>query len=123
MLSFSELQELKSRLQQYWQPETEACGVVRVGIVFQCENLSTAPEDNFEFPPNHLEGSQASWHTHPSGQGNLSIPDYWFFKSWPGLLHFIISKTEVRCYGVLTSTVRNIDDQDDYTAWATGQSL
>ena len=122
MLPFSAIQDFKTSLLSLWQPEMERCGVILQGVSVEKPNRSPAPNDNFEFLREDLEGTEATWHTHPSGQGNLSIADYGFFKSWPSHLHFIISETEVRCYGVVEATVRNVDDQEDYSAWLLGQA-
>lgn len=121
MLLFSEILTSKELLMSSWQPTLEKCGILKSSQVVGKPNLSSLPEDNFQFSPGDLDGADASWHTHPSGFGNLSIADYWFFKSWPSMVHFIISETEVRCYGIVDDEVRNIDDQADFSAWLLGR--
>lgn len=122
MHSYSEIRTFKDTLSVYWQPKLEKCGVILFDQAVEKANLHPVPEDNFEFAEGDLDGATASWHSHPSGLGNLSIGDYWFFMSWPSMLHFIISETQVRCYGVLEGSVRNIDEAPDYSAWLLGQT-
>ena len=123
MLQYSKLLECKTRLRPFWQPQIERCGVIRQGEIIETPNIHPAPWDNFEFQQADLTGAEATWHSHPASSANLSIADYWFFKSWPKLLHFIISEREVRCYSVLENTVRNLDEADDHSAWVSGRSL
>lgn len=107
-----------------WNNTTETCGTIRPdGSIAESENLAADPQNNFEFPEGDLEGAAASWHTHPYGSANLSIPDYWFFKSWLNIDHFIIYKDEVRCYRTLNGVVYSIDEEDDLPAWPPEEAL
>lgn len=116
MLTFSEIQTFKSKLPAFYQTETERCGVILAdGQIVERENLASDPANHFQFRLEDLEGAVATWHTHPKSTGNLSIDDYYFFKSWPSQTHFIISFDGIWCY--LTdelNRVIQVDVEEDY---------
>lgn len=114
MLSYSEIQEYKKKLFGQWKPGDERLGVFRNGELFETVNQAEDPEKFFEFLEEDLEGAEATWHTHPQSNANLSIEDFWFFKSWSNLVHFIVSNTEVRCYLVFKGLVYSVDAEEDY---------
>lgn len=123
MLPFSEIQEFKRSLQSRWREGVEVCGIITPeGEIEETENLSETPRETFEFRPEDLGRAACSWHTHPQSSANLSIDDFHFFKSWFSLTHFVISKTEVRCYIVLEDQVYQIDEEEDHPAWISGGS-
>lgn len=118
MLTYSEIQEFKGSLKELWTPKHERCGVILMDRqVIEAENITEDPHINFEFPSGTLETGIASWHTHPYGNANLSIADFYFFKSWPSLFHFIIFNDEVRCYKSTTKGVICIDEEEDLFPW------
>lgn len=95
----------------------ETCGVIAEGKIRQTRNASPTPETNFEFLLSDLDAVDATWHTHPTTSANLSVDDWYFFQTWPGLLHFIVSSSEVRCYTVIDGEVYGIDEEADHPAW------
>lgn len=115
MLEFSEIQKFKKELLGRWDPKVEVCGVITPDLEIQeSPNLAPYPEDAFEFRQEDLEGMTASWHSHPKSSPNLSIPDFYFFKSWPSMVHFVIGKDEVRCFAVWAGTVYLIEQEEDH---------
>ena len=117
MLTFSEIQGFKKKLIGHWDPTVELCGVITPeGEIVEKPNLSSEPENRFEFALEDLEGAVATWHTHPSGSANLSIDDYRFFQSWPNQTHFIISHDEVRCYTTWDDLVYLVEQEKDHPA-------
>ncbi len=109
-------------MREYFATGAERCGVITAqGEILECENLAQAPGDAFLFREEDLEGAVATWHTHPQGSSNLSIADYYFFKSWPKLSHFIVSKDDVWCYVIDShSLVVLVDEEVDHPAWTPG---
>lgn len=98
-----------------WNPTREDCGIITLrGKIKEVENKALDPHLSFEFPEGVLEKAKASWHTHPARDANLSIPDYYFFKSWPSLVHFIVYRSEVRCYTAVDGRVYSIDEEEDF---------
>lgn len=119
---FSEIQDFKRRLrkQDLWVPNRERCGVInKRGRVLEKENRAANPSEDFKFQMKDLEGAIATWHTHPSGSANLSIADYWFFKSWTTLVHFIIFGNDIRCYMEHEGIIYLVDEEKDYPPWTT----
>ena len=115
MLAFSEVPKCKQKLQSFWSPEVERCGIIlSTGEVVERKNQALESSDRFEMLIEDFEGAEATWHSHPLGLGNLSIADYWFFSTWPNLLHFIVSSAGVRCYVFAEGSVRNLDEAEDY---------
>lgn len=124
MLTFSEIQDFKKLLKAKWTPDLERCGTISAeGEVLESTNLADDPSINFEFPEGDLEQAIASWHTHPVGDANLSLPDYWFFKSWSNIVHFIIYRDDVRCYVSLDGIMYSVDEEDDLPARAPAEAL
>lgn len=102
-------------MQGNWNPEVELCGVIDLqGDIVECVNLARYPQDAFQFEEEDLQGVAASWHSHPKTSANLSIQDFYFFKSWPSILHFVIASSEVRCFAVLNGTVYLLDQEEDH---------
>jgi hypothetical protein len=103
-------------LKASFQPGPEICGIIQNGEVKQKSNIADNPNDAFKFEEKDLDcaGIQATWHTHPRTVINLSVDDYYFFKSWPHLAHFIISNDSVWCY-LIDDQLRviQVDEEDD----------
>ena len=125
MLTFSELETFKTRLEGFWEPGEERCGIVDLNLeIVEVQNRAEDPENTFAFQLEDLEnGAKATWHTHPSTSANLSIPDYRFFQSWPEMLHFIVGAEEVRCYQVLDGIVYCVEDEEDYSPRESEEAL
>lgn len=87
--------------------------MIRDGQPVEMQNRAPDPLNHFEFQLEDLDGAEATWHTHPQTSANLSIEDYWFFTSWPLLLHFVISEEEVRCYVSRDGHVFCIAEEND----------
>ena len=115
MLPFSMIQELKSSLSGWWTDGDERCGIITPeGEIIECENRAADPTDRFQLSEEELKRAAATWHTHPKSSANLSLPDYYFFKSWSEINHFIVSSTEVRCYSTFDGLLYVTDDETDY---------
>lgn len=122
MLTFSEIQKFKKLLNGKWDPTVERCGLIHAdGTIVETINISPTPENNFEFEMHHFERDViATWHSHPTTSANLSIDDFWFFKSWPDLTHFITDISEVRCFINFESQVYLVHAEKDYPSRALG---
>lgn len=115
MLPYSKILELKQSLNDWWSDGDERCGIITAeGEVTECQNLAKEPDDRFLFQEEDLKHAAATWHTHPKSSANLSLPDFYFFKSWPEINHFIVSSTEVRCYSTFDGLLYVTDDETDY---------
>lgn len=102
--------------------EREICGIITTdGEIVEVTNLADDPM-KFEFEEGVLETAIASWHTHIYGDANLSLADYYFFKSWPKLSHFIVHNGEVRCYVVEDQSVYSIDEAEDLPSRLLGEA-
>lgn len=118
MLSFSTIQSFKTRLSGRWNNTNETCGVIDLqGDIRELQNLAEDPQNHFRFAEGDLDWAFASWHTHPYGSSNLSVEDYWFFKSLPNMVHFIIYRDEVSCYITQKGVLYSIDEEDDLPSW------
>lgn len=84
--------------------------------ILETKNLSPNPETEFEFDEEDLKGVSATWHTHPVTSSNLSLPDYYFFRAWGNLVHFIICSSEVACYTTVNKHLVIIDEAEDLPA-------
>ena len=117
MLTFSELETFKTRLEGFWEPGEERCGIVDLNLeIVEVQNRAEDPENTFAFQLKDLEnGVKATWHSHPVTTANLSIDDYRFFQAWPEMLHFIIGVDGVRCYQVHDGIVYYVEDEADYS--------
>ena len=125
MLSFSEIQKFRKKLTAFLTGEVERCGIITAqGEIVECQNLAEDPRDAFRFREEDLKGAIATWHTHPSTTGNLSVKDYIFFKSWPNYTHFTISSDGVWCY-IMDEQLRviQVDEEDDYPARPFGREV
>ena len=80
----------------------ERVGFIRGDEIIEVVNTSHNPEMSFQVSTEdiikHADASQASWHTHPYGDANLSSEDHIAFRNWPELRHYIIGTDGVRCY-------------------------
>lgn len=81
-------------LHEYWNPLTERCGLIlRDETILEIPNKHENPANGFSFPRSYFDqnpGALATWHTHPTGNPNLSYEDYKIFLSQPKLFHYIV---------------------------------
>lgn len=79
------------------------------GEIVEVENVAEDPESGFAVQTGQLielDGQiKASWHTHPGQHSNLSMEDYYTFKAWPHLAHYILGQDGIRCYTVRNGSV------------------
>lgn len=124
MLTFSEIRAFANDLKPYWTPSEERCGIITPeGLISERPNIAEVPEINFEMTEADFREGIATWHTHPHGSANLSLEDYYLFKSWPSCLHFIIGADRVSCYSMLDDYLVSIDEAEDHPAWVPPRPL
>lgn len=117
-ITFSEIQDLRKQLLELkLNGPKERCGLIGpTGEISETKNLAADPENRFDFDLDQLSQAAGTWHSHPSGSANLSIPDYWFFKSCCSMVHFIVSNDKVKCYIHDNDDLLSIDEEDDLPA-------
>lgn len=79
----------------------ERCGIVLdSGEVIELHNAHPDPENFFMILEENLVSDSVvgTFHTHPKTGPNLSIEDYFAFKAFPKLLHYIVAKDEIWCF-------------------------
>jgi proteasome lid subunit RPN8/RPN11 len=108
----------------YFNTKEERIGLIlKDDSVVELRNVSPQPDQFFDYSPEEfsklIEDAKATWHTHPSGQCNLSIEDRIFFLSWPKLLHYIVGGNDIWCYRVLNGMVV-LDEKDDHSPRSSG---
>lgn len=81
----------------YLTPEgtPERCGILtKAGEVLELTNIHAQPLQGFRMDPSeiaiHFSDAEATWHTHPGADPNLSEEDYAGFMQWPALGHVIV---------------------------------
>lgn len=72
----------------------ERCGIItKAGKVLELANVHGDPVLGFRIAPEdiieHFEDAEATWHTHPGADPNLSEEDYAGFMQWPDLTHHV----------------------------------
>jgi len=81
-------------LVEYWNPLVERCGLILAdGKILEVPNTHPKPEDHFSIARSYFTeypDALATWHTHPSGQANLTVEDYRAFLTQPNLFHYIV---------------------------------
>lgn len=81
----------------------ERCGIITVtGEILELQNISAKPESEFSMESGPLEHADtiATWHTHPTSGPNLSVADYRAFRAYPALVHYVVSPSEIWCFGM-----------------------
>lgn len=82
-------------------------GKERVGFIVgdkitEVRNIASDPEQgfkvSFEDIVKYEDIADATWHTHPSQNSNLSEEDSVLIKNWPDMKHYIIGNDGVSCY-------------------------
>lgn len=83
--------------------------VLKTGEIVEVENVCEKPDEGFDVKGEDLlkyEGQiQASWHTHPGSDSNLSHGDYASFLDYPEWDHYIVGSDGVACYTVTENKV------------------
>lgn len=97
--------DLIRHLQTLWQTGNERCGVILTsGEVVELPNRAERPHLAFRVAAEdlapYLDQVCATWHTHPSSSGNLSVADYRMFQEQDPWRHYIIAQTSVWEYRV-----------------------
>lgn len=105
------------RLLEFWGPHIERCGLIlKNGAILELPNVHEDPQNGFRVDPaeilKHEAETAATWHTHPSGNANLSMEDYHCFLAWPELFHYVVSRVKVNCYFTEFNRVYLHDDSD-----------
>jgi|TARA_R110002050_G_scaffold227881_2_gene363516 hypothetical protein len=95
----------------------ERCGVILVsGEVVELPNRHTQPKNNFRMLSEDVDNVAgdivSTWHSHTIKNYNLSLNDYYCFKSLPHLSHYIISIKGVACYQAQDDKVMNLNRRD-----------
>lgn len=78
--------------------------------ILELQNLADEPGVNFKINPEDLNDSRilATIHNHPDNNLNLSVNDYYTFKNYSSMLHFIINKNgDYKAYIVKEDYVHN----------------
>lgn len=78
--------------------------------ILELQNLADDPRCGFKLNPDALNDSRilATIHNHPNGNLNLSVNDYYTFKNYSSMLHFIVNKNgDYRAYIVKEDYVHN----------------
>lgn len=90
-----------SDITSYLTPEgtPERCGVIlKDGSLLELTNIHAEPLLGFRVDPSeiieHFDNADATWHTHPGADPNLSEADYAGFLQWPELAHLIVGVRE-----------------------------
>lgn len=101
-------------LLDYWNSLVERCGVIlEDGKIVELVNSHQAPDQGFAFPPSTFEENPtavATWHTHPDGNPNLSVPDYHSFLTKPTLFHYIAGDGKVWGFYIQEDKVLRYED-------------
>lgn len=117
--------DLLTKLGGFWNFRAERCGVIlRTGEIVELPNLCPDPTQGFEMDHASVQELDcvATWHTHPTTGGNLSIPDYHLYLQHPELWHYIVgAPDDIRCYYVEDGVVLQHDQ--DPTQGVSGDPL
>lgn len=86
------MQDIISHLTPEGTPER--CGIItKAGVVIELDNAHSEPVRGFRITPEdileHFDATEATWHTHPGADPNLSEEDYAGFMQWPDLTHYV----------------------------------
>ena len=72
-------------------------------------NTHPHPENNFQMANAEVEpllpDAIATWHTHVTGNSNLSLEDFTTFLSLPDLFHVIVGQKDISIYYVKNGIV------------------
>ncbi len=103
-------------LLEFWNPLVERCGVILADdSIIEIPNTHSEPSDNFSFSKEQFEkypNCVATWHTHPSGEANLSVNDYNTFLKNPKFFNYIVGNGIVWGFYVRDNRVYLYEDGD-----------
>ena len=79
---------------RFWNPIEETCGfILKDGTVIEVANIHPDPTRYFRMSESeiekHLPEIDIFWHSHPNGNLNLSLSDYFSFTQYPDHKHRI----------------------------------
>ncbi|CCV12925.1 hypothetical protein [Mesorhizobium sp. STM 4661] len=97
------LSRLEKLLLSKHDEEVEHVGfVLKSGKVIEVENICKNPQEGFDVKGEDIAlyalTAQATWHTHPKADYNLSANDFNTYLNWPELDHYIIGDNGIRKY-------------------------
>jgi hypothetical protein len=89
-----------SNLIQLYEGDFERVGfILKTGEIVEVANICENPSEGFDVSGADLLKfapiAQATWHTHPGADSNLSTSDWHSFLNWPELDHYIIGNDGV----------------------------
>lgn len=93
----------------------EHCGVIlKSGEIVELPNNHPNPENFFMIMEEHLLNPEvvATFHTHPKSGPNLSVEDYFAFQGYPELLHYIVSRDEIWCFGTINGILSRYENTE-----------
>jgi len=101
---------VREQLSEFLNSEAERVGfVLKSGEIVEVDNVCHDPANGFDVRGEDIlrfaRDAEATWHTHPGGDCNLSPNDYETFISWPELAHWIVAPNGVRRYVVNNGAV------------------
>lgn len=92
----------KEALMEKYQHGPERCGFIVNGEIIEVINTSHNPDEGFvisvEDVLKYSDIAEATWHTHPEENSNLSGEDYAMFTMWKDLYHIIIGSDGLKTY-------------------------
>lgn len=101
-------------LLEYWNSVVERCGVIlEDGSIIELPNSAENQAEDFSFPRSYFEKyptTVATWHTHPTGNPNLSVNDYKSFLTLPDLFHYVVGDGIVWAFYVRENKVFLYED-------------
>lgn len=79
---------------KFWNPTLERCGfILKDGTPIEVPNVHSDPKNFFKVDQaeidKYIDDIAIFWHSHPSGNDNLSLSDYFAFLAYPDHKHRI----------------------------------
>lgn len=98
------------QLLEFYEGNEERVGfVLKSGEIVEVMNICEKPEEGFKVSGIDLlrltPHAQATWHTHPKADSNLSTDDWHAFLNYPELEHYIIGNDGLTKYVVENGAV------------------
>jgi proteasome lid subunit RPN8/RPN11 len=91
---------MNTSLLSLYEGAYERCGfILKTGEIVEVPNICAEPTGGFDMRGADIVKfapiSQATWHTHPDDDSNLSSGDFLTFLNWPELDHYIVGNDGV----------------------------